>query len=50
MRSRPNAATIEIRRKGKVHPVCLVVDAAGTLYATDDKGIDVLAPAPAEAR
>lgn len=36
--------SIEVRRPGTVHPVGLAADAAGRLYVTDDKGVDVLAP------
>lgn len=34
---------IEIPRPG-THPACLAIDAAGVLYVTDDKGVDILAP------
>ena len=36
--------TINIQHSGTVHPVCLVVDSQGTIFAADDKGIDILVP------
>jgi hypothetical protein len=41
--------SIDIRREGKVHPVCLAVDVADRVYVTDDKGVDILAPTSIEA-